>query len=70
MSIPLMSARRDQCRWFEATPAPVQHRRGKLRADAFSSHYVCGATVRPGSSYCPEHCLRVYAQKPTGDQQS
>ncbi|TCO15206.1 hypothetical protein EV666_102184 [Camelimonas lactis] len=70
MSIPLLAARRSHCRWFVPTPEPVRSGREKHRPDAFGDRHVCGATVKPGSSYCPEHCLRVYDTRASGDRKS
>jgi len=67
MSIGLLDARHDQCRWIE--PNNTQRKRilvrnGLRRARSVvitPDVMVCGRTVKSGSSYCECHHAMVYA---------
>ncbi len=57
----LSRARDGQCRWIVCEA--VAPRRGEP-ADIFGGRRVCGAPTTWPTSYCAEHCLRVYAHAP------
>ena len=61
MSILLSRARDGHCRWFVCEG--VQPRRGEP-IDIFGGRRVCGEPTIWPTSYCAEHCLRVYAAAP------
>lgn len=48
--VALVDIRKDQCRWIDHEPV---------------GDCMCGLTVRPGSSYCPDHHARVWVPAPT-----
>ena len=68
MSIGLLDARHDQCRWIEPNNNPQPKRtlvrNGLRRARSVMitpDVMVCGQTVKAGSSYCECHHALVYA---------
>jgi len=66
MSIDLLDARHDQCRWIEPNnqqPKRILVRNGLRRAQSVTitpDVMVCGQTVQAGSSYCARHHAMVY----------